>query len=211
MKNRDPIIVYGLSDSVYCTIVILVLKQKNVPYQLETLDVFDKAVFPEKYLGRHPFGKIPTFQHGDFQLYETRAIVRYIDDYWPEPSLQPIGVRKRARMEQIISILDSYAYKTMVWDVYVQTTAASKGNEKIVNAGLALSEVCLRAIADLQGSNYYLVRSSLSLADIYAYPMIKYLSLVDQGAELLMQFPNISAWFHSMGLKFDFNPAIPSY
>ena len=211
MNNSTSIVVYGLPESVYCTIVILVLRHKNVSYQLHTVDVFSSAAMSEEHLARHPFGKIPVLQHIDFELYETRAIIRYIDDYWPEPPLQPHIVRDRARMEQIISILDSYAYKAMVWDVYVKSAAASKCNEKVVNAGLAQSELCLRAIADLQGSNNYLVGSSMSLADIYAYPMIKYLSLVDQGAELLMEFRNISAWFQSMEATLAFTPLAPAH
>ena len=209
MSSSASIIVYGLPESVYCAIVMLVLKHKNVPYQLHTVDVFDSTVLPEEYLARHPFGKIPVLHHGDFELYETRAIIRYIDDYWPEPPLQPHIVRDRASMEQIISILDSYAYKAMVWDVYVQIMRGLEGDQRTITHGLSQSEICLRAITELQCNDQFLVGSSLSLADSYAYPMVKYLSLVEQACELLLNFPSISAWFESMEAMLALTPQTP--
>ena len=53
------------------------------------------------------FGKIPAFEHGGFRLYEAGAINRYVDEAFPGPRLQPEHPRARARMNQIISILDS--------------------------------------------------------------------------------------------------------
>ena len=211
MNNSTSIVVYGLPESVYCTIVILVLRHKNVSYQLHTVEVFSSAAMSEEHLARHPFGKIPVLQHIDFELYETRAIIRYIDDYWPEPPLQPHIVRDRASMEQIISILDSYAYKAMVWDVYVQIMRGQEGDQEIIANGLSQSEKCLRAIAELQCNDQFLVGSSLSLADFYAYPMVKYLSLVEQGCELLLNFPGISAWFEAMEATFAFTPLAPAH
>ena len=32
---------------------------------------------------------MPAIEHGDFTLYETQAIVRYIDRVWPQPALTP--------------------------------------------------------------------------------------------------------------------------
>ncbi|MGY6202148.1 hypothetical protein [Paraburkholderia strydomiana] len=38
--------------------------------------MFAKTGVPQEHLKRHPFGRIPAFEHGDFRLYETGAIVR---------------------------------------------------------------------------------------------------------------------------------------
>ena len=32
------------------------------------------------HLARHPFGKVPAFEHDEFALYETQAIMRYVDE-----------------------------------------------------------------------------------------------------------------------------------
>jgi glutathione S-transferase len=53
-------------------------------------------------VARHPFGKIPAFEHDSFRLYEAGAIARYIDEAFAGVPLQPADVRGRARMTQII-------------------------------------------------------------------------------------------------------------
>ena len=211
MSSRASFIVYGLSESVYCAIVMLVLKQKNVPYQLHPVDVFNKNGVPANHLARHPFGKIPVLQHGDFQLYETRAIIRYIDDSCPEPPLQPTSALDGARVEQIMSILDSYAYQAMVWDVYVQGSREDGVDERRIANGLAQSEKCLLAIGSYQCSDQYLVGRSLSLADFYAYPMLKYFSQSEQGADLLAKFPRLCFWLELMSARFSLPPTIPAH
>jgi glutathione S-transferase len=56
-------------------------------------------------------------------------------------------------MTQIISILDSYAYRTLVWDIYVERVARSAtgsvSDEQKTAAALPKAMVCLSALAEL--------------------------------------------------------------
>jgi glutathione S-transferase len=92
--------------------VRLALEEKGVAYELVPVDIFAVDGPPSEHVTRHPFGKIPAFEHTGFCLYEAGAITRYIDEAFGGPPLQPADPRNRARMNQIISILDSYAYRT---------------------------------------------------------------------------------------------------
>jgi glutathione S-transferase len=113
-------IVFGAFYSVYTRIVRLALEEKAVAYRLQAVDVFADGGPQPEYAERHPFLRIPAFEHDGFRLYETGAIIRYIDDVFPEPPLTPEKMRERARVSQIIGILDSYAYRTWVWDIFVE-------------------------------------------------------------------------------------------
>jgi glutathione S-transferase len=84
------------------------------------IDVFAKEGPPQSYFARHPFGRIPAFEHAGFWLYETSAIARYIDETFGEPKLQSSGAKARARCNQLVSIADNYAYPQLVWGVYVE-------------------------------------------------------------------------------------------
>ncbi|MBN9270910.1 MAG: glutathione S-transferase N-terminal domain-containing protein, partial [Mesorhizobium sp.] len=130
---HPSVTVYGASYSVYIRIVRIALHEKGVPYNLVPVDVFADEGVPPEHLARHPFGRIPAFEHDGFALYETSAITRYVDEAFSGPSLQPRALRDRARMNQIVAMLDNYAYLPMVWDVYVQRMEAS-GNEAIDEA-----------------------------------------------------------------------------
>lgn len=74
------------------------LAEKGVAYDLEPVDVFAKDGPPQDYMARNPFGRIPAFEHDGFELFETDAIVHYIDEAFPGPGLQPEDIRSRARM-----------------------------------------------------------------------------------------------------------------
>ena len=68
----------------------------------------------------HPFGRVPALAHDGFVLYETAAIGRYVDEAFAGPALQPGDARGRARVAQLVGILDAYAYRPMVWGIFVE-------------------------------------------------------------------------------------------
>ncbi|WP_236062582.1 glutathione S-transferase N-terminal domain-containing protein [Paraburkholderia nemoris] len=92
MQTTEVVNLYGAAWSVYVRIARLALEEKQINYRLVEVDVFAENGVPQEHLKRHPFGRIPTFEHGDFHLYETGAIVRYIDDAFPGCRLQPTDI-----------------------------------------------------------------------------------------------------------------------
>jgi glutathione S-transferase len=111
---------FGLERSVYTRIVRLALEEKGVPYSLHEVEIFGAEGVPQEHYRRHPFGRVPALEHDGFWLYETAAISRYVDEAFPGASLQPSEVRVHARVNQIVGLLDSYAYRPLVWGVFVE-------------------------------------------------------------------------------------------
>jgi glutathione S-transferase len=194
--------VFGADYSVYVRSVRLALEEKGIDYELEPVDVFAASGPPASHLERQPFGRIPAFEHGDFRLYETGAITRYIDEAFAGPRLQPIDLRHRARMNQIVSIADSYLYPTLVWGIYVEQV--SKPRDGIspdaarLASALAKAPVCLQAVAELMGDALWLAGPALSLADLYVAPMLHYFLMSPQGSEMMRAHDNLSAWWSRM-------------
>ena len=146
------VIVYGAKYSVYVRIVRMALAEKAVDYELVEVDIFAPEL-PAFYAPLHPFGKIPAFDHDGFHLYETSAIIRYIDEAFSGPSLQPTGSREKARMNQLISIADVYFYRPAVWDVAVERfdkpAQQETANEALIAEGLDKTSTALAAITNL--------------------------------------------------------------
>jgi len=190
--------VFGAAYSVYVRIVRLVLAEKAVPYELIEVDVFGPGGPPRDHLARHPFGRMPAFEHAGFLLYETGAIARYVDEAFPGPPLQPSDPRGRARMNQIISLLDSYAYRPLVWDIFVERVRApAQGrppDEARIAAALPQVETCLDALLEVMAGGPYLAGAQLTLADLHAAPMFIYARLAADAAHLLRQRPALDAW-----------------
>lgn len=192
-------ILFGALYSVYVRSARLALAEKGVAYDLEPVDIFTAGGPPPDYRARHPFLRIPAFEHEGFRLYETGAIIRYIDEAFPGPPLMPATPQGRARANQILGILDSYAYRTWVWDIYVERCAVpregGRPDEARIAAALPRAETCLDAIQDLMAGSDFFQGAEPTLADLHAAPMIDYFRRAPEGAALLAGRPPWQAWW----------------
>jgi glutathione S-transferase len=194
--------VYGAAYSVYVRAVRLTLAEKGVAYDLVEADVFDNPEDRAAQLVRHPFGKIPAFSHGDFRLYETSAIERYLDEAFAGPPLQPRDPVRRARMNQALSVLDNYTYPDLVWGVYTERVEKPRRglapDEKRLAQALAKSRTCLAALDAIMEDGPWLAGAALSLADLHGAPMIDYFRQAPEGLAMLRDFPRLSGWWEMM-------------
>ena len=193
---------YGLSRSVYTRIARLALEEKGVPYTLHDVEIFAASGVPAEHLQRHPFGRIPAFEHDGFALYETAAITRYVDEAFSGPPLQPGDVQHRARMHQVIGVLDAYAYRPMVWDVLVERVLKPIENkpsdEARIAAGVAAADVALRALSALTTCAPQLLGTELTLADLHAYPILCYFAIAPEGQAAIARHSPLQRWLGAM-------------
>lgn len=196
------LVVHGYRYSVYVRIVRMVLAEKHLAYAHREVNPFAANV-PADYLALHPFKRVPTLMHGDFALYETAAIARYLDEAFAGPALQPTTPQARARMAQIIAIIDSYGYWPMVRQVFSQRVfAPAQGNtpdETMIADGIAKSHHVLAALEALAGDGGPLVGGTgWSLADLYLAPMMAYFTAAPEGAAALAPYKTLAAWWSIM-------------
>jgi glutathione S-transferase len=197
--------VFGADYSVYVRIVRMCLVEKGVEYGLTPIDVFAREGPPQRYLARHPFGRIPAFEHAGFSLYETSAIARYIDEAFGEPKLQPSGAKARARCNQLISIADNYAYPHLVWGIYVERVSKPRrgaaADEARIAAAVPKARTCLKAMSDLMSDNLWLAGAELSLADVYAAPMFDYFLQAREGMDMICEYGNLATWWSRVAAR----------
>jgi glutathione S-transferase len=193
---------FGLERSVYTRIARLALEEKRVGYALQEVEIFGPEGVPAEHLARHPFGRIPVLEHEGFWLYETSAICRYIDEAFAGRLLQPTDVRSRARLNQIIGLLDSYAYQPMVWGLFLERVriplTGAQPNEDLIRQSVVAARTCFGALANLTVCDPYLLGPTLTLADLHAFPIVQYLSLAPEGRQLLDEHPALAGWRAAM-------------
>ena len=198
-------IVYGARYSVYVRIVLLTLAEKGVAHDLVEVDIFAEGGPPAEHLARHPFGKIPAFTHDGLNLYEAAAIARYVDEAFIGPSLQPTDVGRRAQMAQVIGLLDSYAYRCWVWDIYVERISLPKrggiSDEAKIAAAVIRGDTCADALEAILGDQSFLAGPDVSLADLHAAPMIAYLVRAPEGEALLGRHQRLRRWWERVGKR----------
>lgn len=195
-------ILYGLNISVYTRMVQITLREKAVEYVFREVDIFDGVGVPLDYLKLHPFGKIPAWVHQGFELYEAGAIMRYIDEAFSGPNLQPQSIHARARMNQTMSLLDSYAYRPMIWPVFVERVSGPRQgricNEAEIEKVIPALRTCLKALAALLGNQPFFAGEQLTLADLCAAPILLYFNLTPEGLQMLSSHPNLNNWLKEM-------------
>lgn len=197
-----PPTIYGPNYSTYVRTVRLVLEEKGAEYRLAEVDILKGEHKTPDHLARHPFGKVPAFEHDGFALYETDAILRYIAEVFPGTDLVPADARARARMNQALSIIGGYAYPCMIGQIFLQRAVmpmlGNASDEAAITAAVPKAETCLKALEQLIDGNRYLAGDQLSLADLLLAPVYDYLSRTPEGERLLQGTPNLRRWWDEM-------------
>lgn len=193
----DPIHLHGYRYSVYTRIARLALLLKDVAHQTIEVDPF--AGLSEAYLKLHPFGRVPMLTHGAFALFETGAITRYVDRAFAGPSLQPEGAAALARMDQVISAIDSYAYRPMVRQVsshaFFRPYFGETSSREEIDSGLEASAKILSFLDGVAGEGVVLGGRDIGLADCHLAPMMDYFVRAEEGKAALSSRPALQLWW----------------
>lgn len=194
----------GYRYSIYTRIARLVLIEKGVAHEVAEVDPFADPR-PADLLSLNPFGRVPVLQHDGFTLYETAAILRYVDAAFPGPALVPAEPRATARMAQVIGIADAHGYWPLVRQVYAQRVfrphEGLEPDPAEVAAGLAAAGPVLEALEAIAAEGLQLAGGPLSLADLHLAPMIAAFATAPEGAALLAARPALSRWWQQMAAR----------
>lgn len=188
---NDPVELHGMDFSVYVRIARLALTEKGVDYHLVPLNPF--ATDPsDPNRGLHPFGKMPVFMHRGTRIIETQAIVRYIDEGFAGPPLQPASALDRARQNQILGICDSYLYRALVWGLFVEVLRKPAEGEAtdlaVVGNALEVTETAFSVIEQILPDT---ADDLPNLGDLYLAPILDYGLRVEAAADIAKKFPRL--------------------
>lgn len=192
-------VIYGPAYSTYARTCRLALEEKGADYDLVEVDILSGASQTPEHLARHPFGKVPAFEHDGLELYETDAIIRYIDEAFPGTSLQPADAAGRARMAQAINIIGGYAYPAMIGQIFIQRAVmpmlGNTADENAIATAIPQAEKAVAALEKLIDGKDYLAGDRLSLADLLLVPVYDYISQTPEGQKMLASAPNLQRWW----------------
>ena len=87
--------VYHHPLSTYARRVRIALLEKNIEAELVVVDMPSRAHRQEPYLSLNPYGRVPTIMDDGFVLYESTAILEYLEAKFPMPALVPADIQQR--------------------------------------------------------------------------------------------------------------------
>jgi glutathione S-transferase len=196
-------VIHGIPGSPYVRTPLLALEEKGLAWRLAAVPMGGNRA-PE-YRAIHPFNKIPTLDHGDFRLYETRAILNYLDRIAPEPPLTPTDPRAAARMDQLIGITDSYLASRVSGPLSFPRIVAPKIGLPVDEAAIAAAVAPAREVVDevarLLDDQVFMAGSAISLADLMLAPHLVFLPDFTEGQRMLAPHTKLAGWIERMASR----------
>jgi glutathione S-transferase len=191
--------IYGPALSTYVRTTRMVFEESNTPYEMKAIDIMSGEQNQSDYLAKHPFGKVPTLEVDGELLYETSAIVEYLDATVNNRGLTPQAPMAQARMRQIMAIVDSYLYGPAISTITIQRMIVpqqgGQTDTAAVQAAVPKAQTALEAIEAIAACDPYLLGSTLTLADLYLMPVMFYLAKTPEWAAVTEQTPQLKAWW----------------
>jgi glutathione S-transferase len=184
----NEFVIHGHPASPFLRSVCLALEEKRTPYRIARLEVGEMR--GEAHRTLHPFKRIPILEHGDYRLYETQAILRYIDALVAKPALQPSDPKVIGRMNQIIGINDWYLFPMVARIIVFHRVVGplllgTTPDETAIAAAVPDARLCLGELNRLLRDQSFLAGEQLTLADLMLAPQIYYLAATPEGRDIL--------------------------
>jgi len=193
--------VYGIPGSPFLRSVEIGLQEKGLDYELHAIAPGEHK--QPDYLARHPFGRIPAFEHDGFAVYETQAILRYLDDVFPAPPLTPGNPAARARMNQLIGIIECYYFPKAAAPIGFNRIIGPRllgipSDESAIAEAMPMARTCFAEFERLIDDKPYLTGETFSLADIMLGAQLDLICEAPEGRELIEETPRLGGWLKRM-------------
>ncbi len=191
--------VYGTPASTYVRSTRLLLEEIGADYTLKEVNIFNGENQSAEYLKKNPFGKVPTIEVDGELLYETAAIIEYLNTTLANAKFSPSSPMQIARMRQIMAIIDSYLYPPAILTIVIQRlivpSQGGKASEEIVKDAIAPAQKAGQAIESLAVGSPYLLGNEITIADFYLIPIFIYLSQTPEFEAITAQTPKLRTWW----------------
>ena len=195
--------IYGHPLSTCTRKVLTVLAEKGHEVELVAVDLLQGEQKKDEHLARQPFGVVPALEDDGFRLYESRAIIRYLEEKLPTPRLTPTDLRERALMEQWISVEFSYfspaVMKIVHQMIFSQMAGAAPDMTKVERGRTEVGRVLDVAEKTLAKQEFF-GGSMFSLADIGWMPYVGYLFAAESG-DMITRRHAIRAWWERVSAR----------
>jgi glutathione S-transferase len=185
--------IYGVPPSSFTRTVRLACHEKGIDYELVPM-------FPGQLGALNPFQKIPVIAHGDMTLYESTAILRYLDRAFPGPKLWPEESHLAAQCDQWVSAVN---------DSLVNSALRYLANhfgflpvpQEMADKYLAKAREVVPVFDRRLGQSRYLVGDGVTAADLFLAPVVFNFPAIPGLKEIGEASPNLARWMREVSAR----------
>jgi len=205
---------YWGSGSPFAWRVMLTLEVKGLEYESKLLEFSKGDHKTPAYLKLNPRGKVPSLKDGDFVLYESLAIMSYIDRKYPDPPLFGKTPEETGLIWRWLAECESYVVSA--GDKLVRPIFFGQGLERVeeIQQGAQTLRDEFKRLDERLARSQWLIGDKLSAADIGIFPITQLVlrAASKEAAQpfnlgflpLEQRFPNIARWVQRI-------EALPNY
>jgi glutathione S-transferase len=176
--------------STYSRRVLIALIEKQISYEPIPIDMAARKHKESVCLALNPYGRVPTLQQDGFVLYESTAILDYLEATHPQPALAPADPRGRALMDMHMKLCD--IQMTRPWATIIfpkRFLPKERWNESAMAEAKAEVEKHLDIVERQLAGRQYLIGDQFTLADVCYLPFLQFLPLAE-----IRPPPAVAAW-----------------
>ncbi|PON65720.1 S-crystallin [Parasponia andersonii] len=190
--------VHGSPFSTATQRALVCLCEKELEFDVVPVDMRAGAHKQEPFISLNPFGQVPAFEDGDLQLFESRAITKYIEEEYGQKGTQlvPLDSKKKAIasvwMEVEAHHFDPVTSK-LGWEIVYKPLFGLTTDQAVVEENEAKLEKVLDVYENRLSKSKYLGGDCFSLADLHHLPNLQGLL----GTSLKKHFesrPHVNEW-----------------
>jgi len=189
---------YDHPDCPYGMKVRIVLAEKDMDYDLVTVDLQAGQHRQPEFLKLNPFGRVPVLIDEGCVIYESTIINEYLDDEYPEPQLRPAASDERSRVRLLEDYADTaFTLPAMALQVELAKPAGAREEQRIKAARDVVIKGLEMINRELEGREY--LGGDFSLADVAFAPTV--LQLERLGIHADSGLRNVRAWIPRLAAR----------
>ena len=200
--------IIGSLRSTYTRAVCMVCEEKAIEYVLT-----ERPLHAPEIAAIHPFGKMPVLRHGDFELFESKAIATYLDRSFPGPCVFPSDPRLAALTEQWVSlvntVIDRTLIRTYLFAYIAPKTADGRADREAIDAVMPALREQIGVLDKAVAKSGYLVDDQFTFADINLLPILYRVRQFPEGAETLAAAAHLADYYDQHAARQSFERTTP--
>jgi len=162
--NGDKLTLYLAKVDSFSPAVEFLVKANKIPYEIRYINLNKGDQNSEEFKKINPLGKVPAITHGDFSLFETNTILRYIcnaqpvEDFW-----YPKDPVKKAKID---IFFDWWSANLEKFDGYVMNQFGNKKQE-VVDESKAITNKIEKDLETIFLSKHkFIADDNVTIADL---------------------------------------------
>ena len=172
--------------STYSRRVRIALIEKQIPCELVVVDMAARKHREPSYLALNPYGRVPTLEQDGFLLYESTAILSYLEAMHPAPPLVPADAKGRARVDMHMKLSDLQMSRQSGTIIFPKRfLPKERWNAAAMAEAKAEIERHLAILDQQLAGKTYLIAEQFTLADICYLPFLEFLAVAPWRDRLL--------------------------